>query len=194
MNQPATTNAVATPADQARREVSSRQSTSAGQSKDSVRLFIFTALSLLMCALALANVASAATTAGEDQYIEQTPNGGGNGSGSGNGTGNNNYVQSIGGDNGTVTQGDVKGAAERNRKENNKNSGDDGSTGSTGTVGAGAGGPSSGAPSVQSVTEAAKLGPLNRSTAFLLLGLAAALGGVAFAMRHRSAVHSTTAG
>lgn len=150
--------------------------TSPAKSKYSFRLLFFTALSVMACMLALANVASAATPSGEDQYLEQTPNAGGKKSGS-----NNQYVTTVGGKNGAVTEQDAKKQAEKNKKKKQeKDEGATGSTGASGAAGTGAKPPSTGAP-VQSVATSAKLGPFSRTTGLALAALIAALlGGVAF--------------
>ena len=71
---------------QAHGEAMSRSQTPS-KSKYSFRLIFFTGLSVLACMLALANVASAATPSGEDQYIEKAPSGGGNSGGGASGPG-----------------------------------------------------------------------------------------------------------
>jgi hypothetical protein len=162
MKTQATTTAAATHDVQATGEVLSRPQ-APGQSKPSFRLFFFTSLSVLACALALANVAAAATSAGQDQYIEQTPNGGG----------------VVSNPNKTLTEAELKKAAEKNKKD--IKSGDNGDDkGASGAVGAAGTTPTP--PAAQSVVASAKIGPLSRNTALILgaLVLLAGLGVVAF--------------
>lgn len=166
-----------------------------GQSKPSFRLFFFTALSVLGCVLALASVATAATSSGQDQYVEHTPYGGGDSGGSdnagGDGVEHNGQSPTGGGgavdtgldadQNGTLTEEEVKAEAERNKKRNAKK--DDSDQGASGAVGAATGSASPpNPPAAQSVATSAKLGPLDRSTALILGGLIllGGLGVVAF--------------
>jgi hypothetical protein len=174
MNKQVTAPAAQTRDAQATGEVFSRRQAS-GQSKPSFRLFFFTSLSVIGCALALANVATAATPAGEDQYVEQAPNGGGTGPSAGNLTNN------LAGADGILSESDVKKAAEKNKKKAGKpESGDDGSTGASGAV-AGAG-TTPKPPAASSVAASAKIGPVSRNTALIIgaLVLLAGLGTVAF--------------
>jgi hypothetical protein len=133
------------------------------------------ALTAAACLLALAGTAQAAPPAGEDQYLEQVPNAGGK---SGPGAGSD-YAQSVGGENGQVTEEDVKRAAEKNKK-NAK-----GQTGATGATAPGATAPTSAAP-VESVATAAKIGPFSRSAALAILAIILAIGGAALYQRSRN--------
>ncbi|MGH2958896.1 MAG: hypothetical protein ACRDKE_04780 [Solirubrobacterales bacterium] len=140
-----------------------------GKSTSSFRLYFFTFLSVLACALALANVASAATPAGEDQYIEQSPNGGGN-------SGSDEDVVPVDANNdGVISEAEVKQAAEKNEKKAKKAEAkdDDGSTGATGAAATTTPTP----PAAQSVATAAKIGPLSQKTALMLAGLVLLVGG-----------------
>jgi hypothetical protein len=164
-------------------EVSSHASTSKAKSRYSMRVLFFASLSVLGCMLALANVAYAATPAGEDQYLEQAPDGGGNSGGSN--SGGDDFAESVGGEDGTVTEADVKEAAQKNKKKAEKEASDDeGSTGSTGAAGSSGTTPPS---SVSSVATAAKLGPFSRNTALALIALIVVLGGGALVLRGRGA-------
>jgi hypothetical protein len=142
-----------------------------GKSKSSFRLYFFTFLSVLGCALALANVAYAATPSGEDQYLEQAPSGGGN---QGAGPGANDVVTPVDANNdGVITEAEVKEAAERNKKKKAAAKQDEGSTGATGAVV----GTTPTPPAAESVATAAKIGPLSQKTALMLAGLALLVGG-----------------
>lgn len=141
-----------------------------GKSKSSFRLYFFTFLSVLACALALANVASAATPSGEDQYLEQAPNGGGN---QGVGLGADDVVTPVDANNdGVISEAEVKEAAERNKKKAAAKE-DDGSTDATGAVA----GTTPTPPAAESVATAAKIGPLSQKTALMLAGLTLLVGG-----------------
>jgi hypothetical protein len=157
---------------QARDESLSRSQTP-GKSKSSFRLYFFTFLSVLGCALALANVASAATPSGEDQYLEQAPNGGGEGVGQGVGLGADDVETPVDANNdGVITEAEVKEAAERNKKKAAAND-DEGSSGATGA----ATGTTPTPPAAESVATAAKIGPLSQKTALMLAGLSLLVGG-----------------
>jgi hypothetical protein len=132
--------------------------------------------------LALANVASAATGSGEDQYVEQVPQGGGTNKGTDETTG------TLGGQNGTVTEQDVSDAAKKNRKtrkNKKKDKTDEGPTGETGGTGAVGGGGSPPTQAVTSAATAAKIGPFSRNTALLLGAMVLAIGGAAAVMHLR---------
>lgn len=133
--------------------------------------------------LALANVASAATGSGEDQYVEQVPQGGGN-----SGKGSDETTGTLGGQNGTVTEQDVSNAAKKNKKKKAKKkdkADDEGATGGTGAVGSGSGTPPSTTQAVDSTATAAKIGPFSRTTALLLGAMVLAIGGAAAVMHLR---------
>lgn len=140
-----------------------------GKSKSSFRLYFFTFLSVLACALALANVASAATPAGEDQYLEQAPSGDGTG-------GSDDGATPVDTNNdGVISESEVKAAAEKNKKKAKKAQvkQDEGSTGATGAVVPTTPTP----PAAESVATAAKIGPLSQKTALMLAGLVLLVGG-----------------
>lgn len=143
-----------------------------GKSKSSFRLYFFTFLSVLGCALALANVAYAATPSGEDQYLEQAPSGGGN-TGAGTGVGADDLVAPVDANNdGVISEAEVKEAAEKNKKKAAATE-EDGSTGATGAAASTTPTP----PAAESVATAAKIGPLSQKTALMLAGFVLLVGG-----------------
>jgi hypothetical protein len=129
----------------------------------------------------LANVAAASSTSGEDQYTENLPSGSGNNS-------NNNFVNNAGGNDGTLTEAEVKAAAEKNKKKNEKNKKDDGSTGSTGSGAgtAGTGGGNTTPPASQSVATAAKFDPFSAKMVLFLAAFMAAVALVGMHFRGRN--------
>lgn len=149
-----------------------------GQSRTNFRLFFFTTLSVLACALALANVAMAAAPSGQDQYLEQAPNGGGNSNGNSGdtGTGTTTGVADTNGD-GKISEDEVKKAAKKNKKKKAQEGATD-STGATGATGAAAGTTPT-PPAAESVATAAKLGPFSQTTGLMIIGLVL-IGGLAF--------------
>lgn len=166
------TSAAASPDAQTHGESLSR-SRASGKSRSSFRLYFFTFLSVVACSLALANVASAATPSGEDQYLEQVPNGGGN-----SGEDNTDVVDTN--NDGVITEAEVKAAAEKQKKKAAKKAKDD--EGATGVTGAAGGSTTPTPPAAQSVATAAKIGPFSKNTALILaaLALAIALGAFVF--------------
>jgi hypothetical protein len=137
-----------------------------GKSKSSFRLYFFTFLSVLGCALALANVASAATPSGEDQYLEQPPSGGGTSDPADTPVDANN--------DGVISEAEVKEAAQKNVKAKKAAAKED--EGSTGATGA-ATGTTPTPPAAESVATAAKIGPLSQKTALMLAGFVLLVGG-----------------
>lgn len=169
------TAAVATPDQQAQVQTLSHSQAS-DQSKPSFRLFFFTALSVIGCLLALANVASAATPSGQDQYIETAPSGSGSGGGV-QGTRPALPGVDANGD-GTVSEEEVKKAAKKKKKSAKKDGAEEGATGASGAV---AGSTTPTPPAAESVATSAKFGPVSRSTALIIAGLAL-VGGLGFAV------------
>lgn len=143
------------------------RSQASGKSRSSFRLYFFTFLSVVACALALANVASAATPSGEDQYLEQPPAGGGTGD-----TDENSFLPVDSNNDGVISEAEVKEAAEKKKKANKEKADkkDDGSTGSTGAAAATT---TPTPPAASSVATAAKFGPFDRKVVFglALLGI-----------------------
>lgn len=164
------TAAVSTPDAQAHDEALSRSQASS-KSRSSFRLYFFTFLSVIACGLALANVASAATQSGEDQYVEKAPNGGGD-----TDVPDTEEVVDTNGD-GVISEAEVKQAAEKNKKKDAKNKpGDDSDDGSTDSTGAAAGTTPT-PPAASSVATAAKIGPFSKNTALMLAAVALLIGG-----------------
>lgn len=130
-------------------------------------------IAALSCSLAFADGASANIPAGEDQYLEQVPNGGGE-------RGDKSkvdLVSSLGGENGVVSARDVRRAAAKNQRADRRRSakGADGDPGEAALPG--------GSDPVTGVLASATLGPFSRGTSFVLLALAVALAASAFASR-----------
>lgn len=170
MKTQATTPAAATRDAQTVQAVTTRQ-TSAAQSKYSARVFIFAVLSTVLCMLALANIASAASPAAEDQYVEKTP------SGTGTTQGSDDFATYDTNGDGVVSDAEVKQAAKKNKKKKNKKD-DDGATGSSGAAGGGSGTPPSSSSPADTAAAATKIGPFSKTTAAILAVMALGLGGL----------------
>jgi hypothetical protein len=150
-------------------EAVSRSQTSS-KSKASFRLYFFTFLSVVACGLALANVAMAASPSGEDQYIEQAPNGAGDTS--------QHSTDAVDLNNdGVITNAEVRKAAEKQAKKRKSERPVADDEGSTGATGAATSGTTPTPPAAQSVATSAKIGPLSRKTA-VMLGIMALLIGL----------------
>ncbi|MGK2876964.1 MAG: hypothetical protein ACSLFF_00065 [Solirubrobacterales bacterium] len=159
-------------------EVSSHLPTSVGKSKSNFRLFIFTALSVLACMAALANVAAAAAPSGEDQYIEKAPTG----SGDSNDADENSFEPIDANGDGTITEAEVEEAAREKKARAKKDKADkDGATGASGAAAGSSTTPTP--PAVQSVATAAKFGPFSRTTAMILALFAALIAALAIASK-----------
>ncbi|MBJ7354155.1 MAG: hypothetical protein JHC98_04960 [Thermoleophilaceae bacterium] len=152
------------------------RSQASSKSRSSFRLYFFTFLSVIACALALANVASAATPSGEDQYLEQPPVGGGNSD-----TGEDSFQPVDSNNDGVISEAEVKAAAAKQKKKAKKKAKDAKEEGASGATGAsGAAGTTPTPPAAESVATAAKIGPFSKNTALMLGALALLIGLGAF--------------
>jgi hypothetical protein len=147
--------------------------------------------------LALANVASAATPSGADQYLSATPNAGGttgedtNGNGGDSGSQNDStsgdFANDVGGTDGVATTEDVKKQAEKNKaKQDQSGSDDSGSTGTVGAVTPGGGGGGQPPSATSSAATAAKFGPFSRNTALAMIGVCLVVGLGGYLMNTRA--------
>ncbi|MBI2690728.1 MAG: hypothetical protein HYX29_02095 [Solirubrobacterales bacterium] len=134
-------------------------------------------LSVVGCLLALANVAFAATSSGEDQYLEQAPRGGGSEQRDEESGAALPAVDANG--DGTVSEEEVKKAARKNKKSVKRDGSEEGPSGASGAVAGSGTTPTP--PAAESVATSAKFGPVSRSTALIIAGLAL-VGGLGFAV------------
>jgi hypothetical protein len=160
--------------------VSAPKSALADQSRYRVGIALIACAVMAIAILTFSSVAQAAPAAGEDQYLEQAPDGGGN-SGSGGSGGTENFSQSVGSNDGTVTEDDVKAKAKKNKKKNA-----DSSAKSTKPVVNET--PTTPPAATESVATAAKLGPFSRNTTLALLALIIAIAAGAIVLRNRASV------
>lgn len=158
-------------------------------SRASTKAMLRVALALIACAvvalsaLAFAPAADAAPAAGEDQYLEQVPNGGGT-TGGNDPSNTQDFSQSVGSDTNAVTAEDVKAEAKKHKK---KNSGSADSSAKTIVADQVTTPPAA----TESVATAAKLGPFSRSTTLALLALIIAAGAGSVVVRKHNAAPRT---